>query len=222
MSITLSRIYKIDDVETNIAATDDDPQAALRLLERAADILGTAPDALPIAASAPTKNKGGRPKKAAEPAPPTEAIPPLPAGVATAFEPQLPLAPSIDSIIAPPSGVSVTLTEDPPAPLGRSTVSLAPPSGPPAFAPPPVFAPPPAAPVDPMTALRDEAFGIQKDMIATIQAKAPGWLDQVSQTINSIVATFGGNVQTMTKDQLEGAITQFRNYAGVLAQHLGA
>ena len=234
VSITISRIYAIDGVETNIAATADNAQAGLRLVERAAEELGAAPNALPLVSDKP-KNKGGRPKKTSEPEVTTDApgAPALPAGVATAFEPpvatppmpyyeppqepQLPFPPA--AAPAAPS-VSVGFTNDPQVMPQPTQVGLAPPAGPPVFAPPPP--PPPAVAVDPITALRNEALGAQKAILDLVGAKNPGWLDSISQSLNGILGAYGGNINVMNKDQLEGLITQLRAYDGQIKAHLGA
>ena len=230
--ICVSRIYAIDGVETNITAEGDTAQAALRNLERAAEELGAAPGALPLTKQEAPKNKGGRPRKVVEDTPSAATAdtvpeaPALPSGVATAFAP----APSVAvdlagggaSYTAAPAPV-VTLSDAPPVPLGHSSVHLAPPAGPPTFAPPPpapVFAPPP--PADPLAEMRGEALRTLGGIATLVTQRSPGWLDSVTQTTNQVLASFGGNVHAMTKDQVEGYLTQLRAYDATLKQHLGA
>ena len=230
--ICVSRIYAIDGVETNITAEGDTAQAALRNLERAAEELGAAPGALPLTKQEAPKNKGGRPRKVVEDTPSAATAdtvpeaPALPSGVATAFAPPPGVDhvdPNAGSTPVYPGTPVVTLSDAPPVPLGHSSVHLAPPAGPPTFAPPPpapVFAPPP--PADPLAEMRGEALRTLGGIATLVTQRSPGWLDSVTQTTNQVLASFGGNVHAMTKDQVEGYLTQLRAYDATLKQHLGA
>ena len=240
MTVTISRIYLVDDIETNVAATSDDPQGALRIVERAAEAIGAAPKA--VNSTPAPRNRGGRPKatngevtaKPVEPSPP-----PLPPGVQAAFpsnQQPLPFPPGGQSPVpmgqpgarppfSPPAQTQqqpqVALAPDPPVALGQSSVGLAPPSGPPPFAPPPTFAPPPPPPQDMRAALRSEIAKVGGDMIAAIQAHKPEWLDSVAQTLTTIVQQLGGDVRTMSEDNLKVALVQHQQYAAQVRAALG-
>ena len=68
----------------------------------------------------------------------------------------------------------------------------------------------------------DGALGAQKAILDLVGAKNPGWLDSISQSLNGILGAYGGNINVMNKDQLEGLITQLRAYDGQIKAHLGA
>ena len=230
-TITISRIFAIDGVETNIAATSDNAQAALRLVETAAEHLGAAPGALPLVAA---PKKQGRPMKELEAGVTAkDEAPALPAGAADAFAaaPQLPLAPPANPseayfspppppMQAPAAPPAVSFTPDPPVPVGQSSVGLAPPvfTSP---APPP-FIPPAPPPLDAKQALRAEINEIQSAMISVVSVKQPGWMETISQSMNSILAGNGGALTAASEDQLRTILDQFRSYDATIRSHLGA
>ena len=94
MTISISRIYAIDDVETCILATGDNAQGLLREIEKAAEQLGAAPAAVAFSGqgAAATKRRPGRPPKNTEPeaakaeAPKSDPAPALPSGVGTVLQ----------------------------------------------------------------------------------------------------------------------------------------
>lgn len=248
VTLSISRIYAVDGVETCILAQgpQEDAQGLLRAVERAAEAIGAAPG--PLAFSGATPPKTTRKKKGDEAAATAkdEAAPALPLGVSEAFpaQPSLPLggqdiasrvgsAPELP--LSPPPGLAggpyvvapnTVVWDDkaPPAQFG-SHVGLAPPMGAPAPSvpsapPPPVFAPPtPAA--DPHAGLRKQLHEVQASILGVVGAKQPGWLDSVGASLNAIVASNGGDVRTMSEDQLAAALGQIRFYEDTIRRSPG-
>jgi hypothetical protein len=240
MTLSISRIYAVDGVETCILAEGEGAQALLRQVEAAAEQIGAAPNPLPFTGAAAGKKPAARAKKTddAVTAKVAEGAPALPPGVATAFpsppaEPTLPFgaptfappqnyapspAPPADATFAPPQ--DVTWGPEAPQQFG-SSVGLAPPPGPPSFAPPtaPAAVAPPLA--DPREPLRRRCVEAQSAIYAMVSARQPAWIDNVSATMNGILAALGGDLRAMSEEQLTAAIGQYRQYEDVLKKHLG-
>lgn len=245
MTLSISRIYAVDGIETCILAKglQEDAQGLLRAVERAAEAIGAAPAPIPF--SGATAPKTTRKKKGDEPAVTAkdEAAPALPLGVSEAFvaphapgfgpspeapamgsAPELPLAPP-PALVGGPYVIGPAAMWDDKAPPARfdSHIGLAPPLGgapTPVAPPPPAFSPPPP-PSDPHASLRKQIYDAQAGILHLVSAKQPGWVDSVGASLNAIVASNGGDVHTMSEDKLLAALGQVRFYEDTIRRSPG-
>ena len=198
--IALSRIYAVDGVDTNITVEAENVQAALRLLEKAADELGAAPEARNFAPP-PAKGKGGRPKKDAVTAKAGETTPALPSGI--------PADTGGYRVTAEVPLFGATFTGEPVHVATAPKVEI---SGP------PVFAPPPPAAIN-ASGLVANVEAVARDIKALVGAKNPAWLGNVGQTIEQILGS--DPLAKLSDAQLTERLGQLRQYEDMLKGHVG-
>ena len=199
--ICISRIYAIDGTDTNITAEADNAQAALRLVEKAAEELGAAPEARNMTPAPKEKGKGGRPKKDAVTAKAEETTPALPMVVETFTPPGYPLQITAE---VPLSAAKFTAEPvwKPEAPKVE-------------FSGPPVFAPPPPVVSTIAKHVEDAAAGIK----SLVGSKNPAWMGNVSETIGQILGA--APLASLSDAQLTERLGQLRQYEDMLKGHLG-
>lgn len=206
MSMWLSKIVVVDGVEISVSAEGGSAKEALSIIDAAAEELGAAP----APAEGAGKGEGRKRRTKVEMDAARAALAPAaaPGGAA------LPGPAEPARVFAPPASLRPeTRTEDvvwsdaPALPQEARSVGFEPP---PAGA--PAFEPPPPSFEAPVPSLEDNYRRLIADAVTATIALEPAWEKTVRDSLAAAVATHGGNLATMTGDNLalvHGKVTAY-------------